>query len=103
MDWLADDPESIAWRVLDDFELGPGSIIVLHDGAEMEDEASRLARPIPMVQALPRIIEGLTAQGLRCVRVDELELADPVEWTPAASPGVGAIAPPGSAVGENAG
>jgi hypothetical protein len=32
------------------------------DGAEYEEAAIRLQRPVPMLSALPRIIEGLQAR-----------------------------------------
>lgn len=62
-------------------ELGPGSVVDLHDGGEMEDASVRLLRPQATLAALPRLIAGLRERGLRCVRLDELELVDPVEWT----------------------
>jgi len=82
MDWLADDVDAIVERVLDNPELGPGSIIALHDGAEMDEATERLTRPLAMLAALPRIIAGLQERGLRSVRVDELQLAAPLVWSP---------------------
>ncbi len=79
-DWDNADAETIVRKVLEHSSLGPGSIINLHDGAELEDAGLRLQRPLPMLEALPHIIEGLHARGLSCVRVDELELAGPVLW-----------------------
>lgn len=81
-DWDTTDADTIVRTVLEHPSLGPGSIINLHDGAEHEEAALRLQRPVPMLLALPRIIEGLRTRGLSCVRVDELELADPVSWEP---------------------
>jgi peptidoglycan/xylan/chitin deacetylase (PgdA/CDA1 family) len=80
-DWAVSDADVIVQRVLEHPDLGPGSIVNLHDGAEMDDAGPRLQRAIPTLLALPRILAGLKERGLRCVRVDELELADPVEWT----------------------
>ncbi|HVA89594.1 MAG TPA: polysaccharide deacetylase family protein [Chloroflexota bacterium] len=79
-DWDTSDPDTIARAVLDHPRLGPGSIIVLHDGAEHTEAASRLQRPLPMLEALPRIIADLTNRGLACVRVDEMTLAEPLFW-----------------------
>ena len=67
-------------RVLEHPRLGPGSIIDQHDGGEMDDPVVRLARPLPTIAALPGIIGGLRARGLRCARLDELVLVDPTEW-----------------------
>ncbi len=81
-DWETAEPEAIVANVLDHPGLGPGSIINLHDGAEYEEAAIRLHRPVSMLLALPRIIEGLKARGLTCVRLDEMALATPVTWLP---------------------
>lgn len=80
-DWALTGPDEIARRVLDNPNLGPGSIIDLHDGAEVDDATIRIQRPLATIAALPRIIDGLKARGLRCVRLDEMELDDPIEWT----------------------
>lgn len=79
-DYACADPDEIVRRVLEHPELGPGSVVDLHDGGEMEDAGVRLLRPQATLAALPRIIDGLRARGLRCVRLDELELVDPVAW-----------------------
>jgi len=79
-DWKTTDPDIIVRAVLDHPKLGSGSIIVMHDGAENEEAAIRLCRPLPMLEALPRIIAGIWERGLRCVRVDEMTLADPLYW-----------------------
>jgi peptidoglycan/xylan/chitin deacetylase (PgdA/CDA1 family) len=79
-DWQTADAESVVRNVLDHPALGPGSIITFHDGAEYEEAAIRLQRPLPMLEALPRIIEGLRGRGLACVRLDEMALAEPVLW-----------------------
>jgi peptidoglycan/xylan/chitin deacetylase (PgdA/CDA1 family) len=81
-DWDTTDPDTIVANVLDHSDLGPGSIINLHDGAEYEEAAIRLQRPVPMLTALPRIIEGLMARQLVCAGLDEMEWAEPVVWEP---------------------
>ena len=48
----------------------------------MEDDATRLSRPRPLLEALPRIIDGLRERGLQPVGLDEMELVDPAEWPP---------------------
>src|SRR5262245_9302969 len=78
-DYAQTDPDEIVRRVLEHPELGPGSIVDLHDGGEMDDAGARLWRPQATLAALPRIVAGLQARGLRCVRLDEIELVDPVE------------------------
>lgn len=67
-------------RVLEHPALGPGAIIVSHDGAEWDDVARRLQRPLPTIAALPDLIAGLVARGLRPVRLDEMDLAAPTAW-----------------------
>jgi hypothetical protein len=52
----------------------------LHDGAEMDDAGPRLQRALPTLAALPTILEGLRQRGLRFVRLDELDFAEPVAW-----------------------
>ena len=52
-DWLSPTPAAIARRVLD--HVGPGSIILLHDGG---------GDRTPTVKALPRILRGLRKMGL---------------------------------------
>jgi peptidoglycan/xylan/chitin deacetylase (PgdA/CDA1 family) len=65
-DWATDDPELVASRVLS--RVKPGSIILLHDGLDGNIGADRSV----VVKALPLIIEGLKAKGLKPVRLDEL-------------------------------
>jgi hypothetical protein len=60
-----------------------GSIIDLHDGAELDDPALRLSRPLPMLEALPAIIDGLKAKGFTLVGLDEMTLDDPQIWNDA--------------------
>jgi peptidoglycan/xylan/chitin deacetylase (PgdA/CDA1 family) len=75
--WTA---EQLVSRVLDHPALGPGAILVFHDGAEWDEPVVRLLRPLPTIAALPRIIEGLKARGLEPVGLDEMVLAEPVAW-----------------------
>ncbi len=72
--------DEIVGRVLNNPALGSGSIILFHDGAESEDASIRILRPQPMIAALPRIIEAINAIGLIPVRLDEMELDEPIEW-----------------------
>ncbi|MGH2723625.1 MAG: polysaccharide deacetylase family protein [Actinomycetota bacterium] len=52
-DWLSPRPGAIVRRVLE--HVGPGSIILLHDGG---------GDRTPTVKALPRILRGLRKMGL---------------------------------------
>jgi len=79
-DYACADPDEIVRRVLEHPELEPGSVVDLHDGSETEDASVRLLRPQATLAALPRLIDGLKARGLRCVRLDELDLVEPIEW-----------------------
>lgn len=79
-DYAKTDCDAIIKGVLENENLGGGSIIDLHDGSELDDAAQRLARPLPMIEALPVIIDGLRERGLEPVGLDELELVDPVRW-----------------------
>jgi peptidoglycan-N-acetylglucosamine deacetylase len=81
-DYAQTDPEEIVRRVLESSHLGNGSIIDLHDGSETEDDASRLSRPLPMIRALPRLIDALRHRGLEPVGLDEMEFDVPDEWDP---------------------
>lgn len=74
--------DEVVRAVVESPALGPGAIIVCHDGAEWDEPVSHLRRPLPTIAALPRIIAGLRERGLEPVRVDEMELDDPVEWEP---------------------
>jgi peptidoglycan/xylan/chitin deacetylase (PgdA/CDA1 family) len=80
-DYAQTDPEAIIRGVLENPELGPGSVIDLHDGSEQEDAALRHSRPLPMIEALPTIIDGLKAKGLSIVGLDQMEFVDPIEWS----------------------
>ena len=81
-DFAKTDPQEIVDATLDNPSLAGGSIIDLHDSTESDDDAQRLFRPMPMIKALPAIIDGLRAKGLEPVGLDEMELVDPVEWRP---------------------
>ena len=81
-DYAKTDPQAIVDATLQHPSLAAGSIIDLHDSAETEDDGLRLARPLPLIAALPRIIDGLQAQGYQLVGLDQMTLADPVEWQP---------------------
>jgi peptidoglycan/xylan/chitin deacetylase (PgdA/CDA1 family) len=65
-DWATGDGALVAKRVLD--HVRPGSIILLHDGIDGHIGADRSV----ILDALPRILDGLRARGLKPVRLDEL-------------------------------
>ncbi len=69
-------PQTIMDNIVKNDQLGPGSILLFHDGSEAADE--RRWRPEPMVEALPVIIDELKNQRYDLVGVDELEF-DPAE------------------------
>jgi peptidoglycan/xylan/chitin deacetylase (PgdA/CDA1 family) len=79
-DYALTDPTEIVRRTLEAEQLAGGSIIDLHDGAETENDAVRLARPLPMIEALPRLIDELHARGFSLVGLDEMELVEPRLW-----------------------
>ena len=79
-DYNKNDPAEIVAATLDHPELAGGSIIDLHDSTESDDDALRLSRCLPMIEALPAIVDGLQARGYELVSLDEMELVDPVEW-----------------------
>jgi peptidoglycan/xylan/chitin deacetylase (PgdA/CDA1 family) len=79
-DWNKTDPQAIIDAVLNHPQLAGGSVIDLHDSTESDDDAIRLARPIPMIEALPAMIDGLYARGYKLVGLDEMEFVDPIEW-----------------------
>ena len=81
-DWNKTDTQAIIDATLNHPQLAGGSIIDLHDGGETDDDALRLARPIPMIEALPAIIDHLQARGFHLVGLDEMEFVDPIEWKP---------------------
>lgn len=65
-DWITDDPDLVARRVLD--RVQPGSIILLHDSLDGHVDADRRV----VIDALPIILDGLEEKGLEPVRLDEL-------------------------------
>jgi peptidoglycan/xylan/chitin deacetylase (PgdA/CDA1 family) len=65
-DWSTTDGAAVARRILD--QVQPGSIILLHDGIDGTVTADRSV----LIEALPLILDGLKAQGLQPVRLDEL-------------------------------
>jgi peptidoglycan/xylan/chitin deacetylase (PgdA/CDA1 family) len=79
-DWSCTDPAEILQRTLAAPDLGAGSIIDLHDGAETDNDGLRLGRPLPMLAALPKLIDELKARGFALVGLDEMELVDPKVW-----------------------
>ena len=81
-DYAKTDSKAIVAATLNDPALAGGSIIDLHDSTESDDDAVRLARPLPMIAALPAIVDGLQERGFELVGLDEMELVDPVEWRP---------------------
>ncbi len=62
-DWALQDPKSVAANILDAPNFGPGAIILLHDGG---------ADRSMTINALPAILDGLKARGLRSVTIPEL-------------------------------
>lgn len=84
-DYAKTEPRAIIEATLNHPSLAGGSIIDLHDSGESDDDALRLSRPLPMIEALPAIIDGLRARGLEPVGLDEMQLVDPVIWPPAES------------------
>ncbi|MCY3833400.1 MAG: polysaccharide deacetylase family protein [Chloroflexi bacterium] len=81
-DYAKSDPQAIVEATLGHPNLAGGSIIDLHDGRETDDDALRLASPLPMIEALHDIIDGLRAKGFELVGLDEMEFVDPIEWRP---------------------
>lgn len=65
-DWATSDGALVAKRVLE--KVKPGSIILLHDGIDGNIGADRTV----ILDALPRILDGLRARGLKPVRLDKL-------------------------------
>lgn len=64
-------PQQIINNVFNNPQLGPGSVIIFHDGSEIAQQ--RGWRPEPMVAALPIIIDALVDRGYQLVGADELE------------------------------
>jgi len=65
-DWATNDAALVAKRVLT--HVRPGSIVLLHDGLDGQVNVDRSV----VVRALPRILDGLRAKGLKPVRLDKL-------------------------------
>ncbi len=65
-DWSETDANRLAANVLE--RLRPGSIVLLHDGADGVPGADRSV----LLRALPTILGGIEARGWRAVRVDTL-------------------------------
>ena len=65
-DWATSDGNLVARRVLD--KVQPGSIILLHDGIDGNIGADRSV----ILTALPLILDGLRARGLKPVTLDKL-------------------------------
>ena len=65
-DWAVTDPVTIAQTVLG--RVRPGSIIDLHDGLDGRVDVDRTV----LLRAVPLILDGLSARGLRPVRLDVL-------------------------------
>ncbi len=65
-DWATTDAALVASRVLS--RVGPGSIILLHDGLDGDLTADRSV----LLAALPIILDGLRQKGLRPVTLPEL-------------------------------
>jgi peptidoglycan/xylan/chitin deacetylase (PgdA/CDA1 family) len=81
-DWNCDDGPEIARRVLEHPQLGPGSIIDLHDGYDRDDREVRLSRPEAMLAALPIILKGLRRRDLRPVALDAFTFGAPEPVAP---------------------
>ena len=85
-DWDKTSASDICAAILDDPQLQAGSIIDLHDSSERADAASRLARPLPMIEALPTVLRTLRQRGYELVGIDRLRLVDPQTWNADSQP-----------------
>ena len=65
-DWATNDPHLVAERILRGAK--PGAILLLHDGLDGNPAANRQV----LVNALPEILKGLRAKGLKPVRLDQM-------------------------------
>jgi peptidoglycan/xylan/chitin deacetylase (PgdA/CDA1 family) len=79
-DCFQTNPDDVFDLIMNDPHLGSGAIVNLHDGAEFDDHAQRLSRPLPTIQALPRVIEELQRQGYELVTLGQLLFEDPLVW-----------------------
>src|SRR6266545_1538526 len=59
-DTLERDPAKVAARLLDGLE--PGDVLLRHDGSALSDGGNRV-----VLEALPRVLDGLSRRGLRSV------------------------------------
>lgn len=87
-DWQLQDPRTVVDNVLNAPNLGPGAIILLHDGGEDRSMT---------VNALPAIMDGLRRRGLRSVTIPEL-----LRQGPPKTIGPGTFAPSSYAEGATA-
>jgi peptidoglycan/xylan/chitin deacetylase (PgdA/CDA1 family) len=65
-DWATNDADLVARRILG--KVHKGSIIVLHDGLDGDPTVDRTV----LLRAVPKILDGLQAKGLKVVGLDEL-------------------------------
>jgi peptidoglycan/xylan/chitin deacetylase (PgdA/CDA1 family) len=79
-DCFLTDPDDVYNGIIRDPNLSSGSIINLHDGAEFEDHAQRINRPIPTVQALRRVIDELVRRGFELVGLDQFSFDENLVW-----------------------
>jgi peptidoglycan/xylan/chitin deacetylase (PgdA/CDA1 family) len=79
-DCFLTDPDDVYNGIVDDPHLSPGSIINLHDGAEFDDHAQRVGRPMPTVIALPRVIDELHRRGFELVGLNEFSFDEYLVW-----------------------
>ncbi|MCR9243706.1 MAG: polysaccharide deacetylase family protein [bacterium] len=77
LDAVTRDAAAIERRLVDGAR--PGGVLVMHDGAGLGGTGDRT----PTLTALPRVLSGLRARGLRFARLDELLQVD--AYTTAAS------------------
>lgn len=73
-DFRAESPQEILANIFDAGHLQGGSILCMHDGAESPNARERLLRPLPLVRAMPMIIDRLRDMGLEVVGLDEMPL-----------------------------
>lgn len=84
-DGLPTTSQQLVARVLDG--VGPGDIVLLHDVSP----AGTPETIPPVIEALPRILDGLAERGLRAVTVSEL-LGEPAYFADGAAPPLGKVA-----------
>jgi len=81
-DTVTRDPRRVAGRLIRG--LRAGDILLLHDGSSAADTAGR---PV-VLEALPRVLDALSARQLGCVPVSLEEVAIPAT-APRSAPGYG--------------